>query len=360
MGQARVTIPLIITTLAALAAIVALTVVGWVVIGNVSDDNQDGDHVKALTASVEVSRLSNSLAAIGSVESNVSMSWESLAESRSTVASYKAQLNEELAALDGLGYDGRVSSISDGVGQLVSNVEQIEKGRPAILEALAAGEESRRRLAGATTRVLIPAISGSLDDQYYYMYTGRSDARGEDVTLRESFTPREFLRYKHMYDMQASIGLAHSFLSIAARMNDPTLVITVEEAFDTTAQRIQRSLLYLSQDGGPDLNQRVLPLAKNLIDAGIGEDNYFDALRERLSLVVSERALIAANEQIVDGLNADIEALVQAVWVDSASLQEDSDQSASTGRMIMLIIGIVGAVVTVLGAGYVGLMGRRE
>lgn len=360
MGQARVAVPLIITTLGALAAIVALTIVGWIVIGNVNDQNQDGDHIEVLRSAVEVSRLSSSLAAAGAVESNASMTRESLVASRSAIAGYKAGLNEELTALEGLGYDGHVSDISERVGQLVSNVERIDGGRPELLRALAAGEESRQRLAAATTRLLVPAIWSSLDDQYYYMLTGRSEARGDDVTLSESFRPQEFLRYDHMATLQRSIVAAHSYLSIAARMNDPTLVTNVEEAFGSAALRMQRSLLFLSQNGGPDLNPRVLPLTRNLLDAGIGEGNYFDALRKRLSLAVSERALIAANGQIVDGLNAEIDALVQAVGVDHASLQEDSDQTASTGRLIVLIIGIVGVVVTVLGAGYVGLMGRRE
>lgn len=360
MGNARVTVPLIITALGALAAIVALAVIGWVAIGNVNDQAQDGDHVETLAAVVEISRLSNSLAAIGSVESNASMTRESLTESRNSIANYKAGLTGQLTALEGRGYEGRVSAISERVGDLVSNVEKIENGRADLLRALAAGEESRQRLAAATTRLLVPAIWGSLDDQYYYMLSGRSESRGEDVTLRESFRPQEFLRYDHMATLQGTIVAAHSYLSIAARMNDPTLVTNVEEAFGTAALRMQRSLLFLSQNGGPDLNPRVLPLAKNLLDAGMGEDNYFDALRARLSLAVGERELIAANEQIVDGLNTEIDALVQAVGSDYSASLEDSDQAASTGRLIMLIVGIAGAVVTVLGAGYLGFMGRRE
>lgn len=360
MGNAHVTVPLIITTLGALAAIVVLMVVGWIAIGNVNNQTQEGDHIEALKGAVEVSRLSSSLAAVGSVESNASMTRESLAATRSAIAGYKAGLNEELRALEGLGFDGHVSGISERVGDLVSNVEKIEHGRPDLLRALAAGEESRQRLAAATTRLLVPAIWGSLDDQYYYMLTGRSEARGEDVTLRESFRPQEFLRYSHMATLQRSIVAAHSYLSIAARMNDPTLVTNVEEAFGSAALRMQRSLLFLSQNGGPDLNPRVLPLTKNLLDAGIGEDNYFDALKVRLSLAVGERELIAANERIVDSLNAEIDALVQAVEGDYTYLQKDSDQTASTGKMIVLIIGIVGAVVTLLGAVYVGFIGRRE
>ena len=70
-----------------------------------------------------------------------------------------------------------------------------------------------------------------------------------------------------------------------------------------------------------------------------------------VSIALNLEALIAETDEILAGLRAEIDALVDDVQQTSATRQENSEQTASTGRMVMLIVGIVGVVLIVLGTG---------
>lgn len=360
IGQARTTVPLIITTLGAMIVAVALMLAGWIVIGNLNNQTQDEDHFHTIEAVSSVARYSMSLAATAAVESNVDMTRESVIALRNSIAGDKAELGQLLASLMGKGYDDRVSRIKEHFDQLISNVDKVEAGRPDLLRAMLAGEQNRHRLNAATTRQLIPAVAGSMDDQFYFMITGRSDSRDGSPTPANAFTLEEFTRYTHMSTLMRSIGVAHSYLSIASRMNDPTLLTFVEEAFDSAAQRMERSIEFLSENGGPYLDPHVIPLSRQLIDAGAGQGNYFDALRTRLGMVIEEQELIASNAGILDNLQAEIDAFVRDIQRDYDASREDSMQAASTGRTIVLIIGIVGVAAILLVGGYFAYRHRRE
>ena len=66
---------------------------------------------------------------------------------------------------------------------LTANVSRIEDERPALLEAILAGERSWQQLLFSTNQKLLPAISSSLDNQFYYLMTGRSDFRDAEHGL---------------------------------------------------------------------------------------------------------------------------------------------------------------------------------
>ena len=126
----------------------------------------------------------------------------------------------------------------------------------------------------------------------------------------------------------------------------------MEETFDTAAQRMERSIEYLEQNGGPDLNSEVIPLANRLLDAGTGENSALDAMKARTSKVAQERKLIGANSQILAGLQGQVDGLVAEVRQNSADESAQYSQAASNGRIIILVIAIVGVVGTLLAVGY--------
>ncbi len=359
MGEARLAAPLIII-LSALIVVVAMTLAGWIVIGNLNNQTQDEDHFQTIEAVSSLARYSISLAATGAVESNVDMTRESVIALRNSIAGDKAALGQLLASLMGKGYDDRVSRIKEHIDLLISNVDKVEAGRPDLLRAMLAGEQNRQRINASATRQLIPAVAGSMDDQFYFMVTGRSDSSNGSSTVASAFTQEEFTRYTHMSILMRSIGVAHSYLSIASRMNDPTLLTFVEEAFDSAAQRIERSIEYLSENGGPYLDPHVIPLSRQLMVAGAGQGNYFDALRTRLGMAIEEQELIASNAGILDNLQAEIDALVQDIQRDYDASKEDSMQAASTGRAIVLTTGIVGLATILMIGGYFAYRHRRE
>lgn len=315
MGRVRLTKPLIGIALAALAATAMVPVVGGAASGEDGLDGgaQDRHHVEVLTAVLAVSRMSYSLAEAGAVESNAGMTRESVVASRGAIAGYKDELRQHLELLEGKGYDDRVSRVSAGVEALIANVDEIENSRPDLLRAMLAGEQSRRDLVLDVGRKLIAATTRSLDDQFYYIATGRSDSRDEDVDAAEALTEEEVLRHSHTSTLFESLTNAYYTLLIAATLKEPTLVTNTQESFESGAQRMRKSLEYLAENGGPELHPSVVPLSEELMNAGAGQDNFFDALTTRLGMAETERELIAANALILDSLQAEIDALAQDV-----------------------------------------------
>lgn len=191
------------------------------------------------------------------------------------------------------------------------------------------------------------------------MMTGSSEARGTagggEVLSRE-----EFLRYKHMSGLLRAIGVAHSALSAAVRVQDPTLVTTLQEAFDSAAQRARAALEYLSVNGGPELDPQLIPLANRLIDAGTGPGNDFDEVKTRLSMAQIEQRLISSSDQVLATLDAEIAGLVEDVNAIIVSAAERSEQAAADGQTTVLVVGLIGVLVTVLVAAYLGSRKRQE
>ena len=72
----------------------------------------------------------------------------------------------------------------------------------------------------------------------------------------------------------------------------------------------------------------------------------------RLGMAVRERELIAANDGILDNLKGEIDTFVRDIQRDYDASQDESEQTVSTGRTIVLIIGIVGVAATLLATGY--------
>ena len=362
MAQPRITTPLLIGALGALAIIIASAVAGWLVIDNLEAQNRSSGDAEILADIAAVNKLSGMLASAASVATNARMTPESTAEARTAIASNEAQLAERLLGLEGRGYDGRVERIRQQVALLTANVSRIEDERPALLDAILAGERSWQQLLFSTNWKLLPAISSSLDNQFYYVMTGRSDFRDAETAASGTLSEEEYLRYWHLATLMEWTFSAHRSLLAAnlSSQDDPTRLANNEESFDTAAQRMGRSIAYLAEKGGPDLDPEVIPLANRLLAAGAGENSALDAMRLRASMVARERQLIEANRQILAGLQGEVDSLVAEVKQSSAAAAGRYGQAVSNGRIIILVIAIVGIVGTLLVAGYSGFKSRRR
>ncbi|MDE0600789.1 MAG: hypothetical protein OXI56_03225 [bacterium] len=332
----------------ALSLIVTLASVGgWLATGDLTGaDTPDAD-VQALAAVLEVSRHSNALALIGSVETNLNMTRESVIASRTAVAEHKTRLSEQMAILDGGRYAARMERIRDQVGLLVSNVDRIEAGRPDLLRALLAGTRNSQELNMLTVRELQPVLNTSVDNQFYYMMTGRSEFR--DATTGDPLTREEFLRYHHLTSLQRSVTVGHLVLAAAYRMPNPPLVTSVEGGFVSAAQRAERDIEYLSAHGGPEMDGSVIPLAERLFQMDAAGSTAFDEIRARLSRTVIEGELIAINHQVQVRLDAEIDGLVEEIKHSAAVSADESEQAASTAQAVLIGIAIVGIIATLVG-----------
>ena len=362
MTQPRITAPLLIGALGALAIIIASAVVGWLVIDNLEARNKSSHDAEILADAAAITRLSTTLSSTAAVATNSRMSPESIADANAAIASHEADLADRLTALAGQGYDDSVERIREQVDLLTANVAQIENERPALLEAILAGERSWQGLLFSTNRKLLPAIGSSLDNQFYYMMTGRSDFRDGEPKASGALSEAEYLRYWHLATLLEWTFSAHRSL-LAANLSsqaDPTLLASNEESFDTAAQRMERSIAYLSERGGPDLHPEVIPLSNRLLSAGAGENSTLDAMRLRASMVTRERDLIAANRQIMARLQGEVDGLVAEVSQNAANSAARHGQAASNGRIILLAIGVVGIIGTLLVAGFSGFKSQRR
>ena len=262
--------------------------------------------------------------------------------------------------MEGQGYDGSAERIGQQVDLLTANVSRIEDERPALLEAILVGERNWQELSLSTNYELLPAIGSSLDNQFYYMMTGRSDFRDGNPSDSDHLSEEEYIRYWHMATLMESVSRGYWTLDFANRLTIPALTARVEETFDTAAQRMERSIEYLAEQGGPELNPEVILLANRLLDAGAGENSAMDAMNLRTSMVARERKLIGANRQILTGLQGEVDGLVAEVGQSSEAASVRYEQAASNGRIIILVIAIIGIVGTLLVAGYNSVRGSRS
>ena len=134
-------------------------------------------------------------------------------------------------------------------------------------------------------------------------------------------------------------------------MSSPQTAMVIREAYDSTAQRINNSVGYLAENGVPRIDPQLIPLVRQMISAGGGEGNVFQAMDAHLNLVSSENELIAANKAILDELLREADALVEDVRQGTSI----SGQAAGTlERGVLLALGGIGMLGTLPIGGYCG------
>lgn len=339
----------VLTTAVALIAITAVAVTGWLALGAPASDSERRGDAEVLSAAVAIARHSSDLMAVGAVPSNATMDRDSVLAGRAEIARLKLALAEQVSILEG--GDAGATRVAGHVDALVSTVEEIDAGRPDLLRALLRGEQAFQELVVTNTRSLFPALAASIDDQLYFMLTGESDARPSAVSVARALSAEELRRFWHMTAIQRDAGLGHTLLSIASLVQEPTRVARTQESFDTVAQRMARSLDYLAERGGPDLDPQVVSLAGSLREVGAGQGGLFADLEGRLELAVRERELIAVAEEHRAALLADLDAFAGDVR-DGAGSGDGDAERASDGQITLLVVAALGVVVTLLAGAY--------
>lgn len=223
---------------------------------------------------------------------------------RATITAHMNALDQQVQALSGKGHAARVQQIGTRVNLLKANTNLILRDRPDLLRAVGAEIRSRETLTQTNRNMLFPAAAASVDNQFYHVMTNV----GDGTVLSDE----DILRYSHMDSLGANVTLGHTLLLVASLMQDPTFVARIQESYDGVNTRIGLDIEYLARNGGPHLGRQVVPLARQVVAAGSGDNNYFDRLASRLELVVQENERIATNEKILDQLLNEIDRLAAA------------------------------------------------
>ena len=259
--------------------------------------------VEILAASLAISRHASAL-----VAEPLPASLPGFDAYRDTIDAHMIALDQQVQTLADKGHTARVRRIEHLVGLLEDNTNLILRDRPALLRAVAAEAISRQTLTQTNRGMLFPAAAAHADNQFYRLMTNIGDGMGGSGSVSHP----DVLIYSHMDSLAVNVTLGHTFLLVASLMQDPTFVARIQESYDSVNSRISRDIEYLARHGGPNLRQQVIPLARQFVAAGSGDNNYFDRLENRLELVAQENDRIATNERILDQLLNEIDRLAAA------------------------------------------------
>ncbi|MCY3676518.1 MAG: hypothetical protein F4Z31_07340 [Gemmatimonadetes bacterium] len=238
---------------------------------------------------------------------------------RVALAGHISGMRQALDTLEDLGYGAALARLYPEIDRLDSVTERILNGRPELAAALHSVAQRRAELRSLVDYHLDPAVVSSLDNQLYYMLTGRSEFRDVGIAGSDPLSQVEFLRYWHLASAYNSLFRTFSGLVIAIIMTEPTLIGEGEERFITASHRLERSIEALDETGGPELAPNLVALARQFMSFGHGESNVFDSLRHRLPLIASENGLLEAAQQIGSGLQAGADAILDSILADASS-----------------------------------------
>ncbi|MYE15856.1 MAG: hypothetical protein F4Y07_05180 [Gemmatimonadetes bacterium] len=238
---------------------------------------------------------------------------------RAALAGHISGMRQALDTLGDLGYGAALARLYPEIDRLDSVTERILNGRPELAAALQSVAQRRAELRSLVDYHLDPAVVSSLDNQLYYMLTGRSEFRDVGIAGSDPLSQVEFLRYWHLASAYNSLFRTFSGLVIAIIMTEPTLIGEGEERFITASHRLERSIEALDETGGPELAPNLVALARQFMSFGDGESNVFDSLRHRLPLIASENGLLEAAQQIGSGLQAGADAILDSILADASS-----------------------------------------
>ncbi len=227
---------------------------------------------------------------------------------------------------------------------LISNIEAIKKEKTEFF-ALAKDTEALGKelaeLRGRLDDIIIPAI----DDQLFYTMTGYRTLGEPAVPRSEHFSEEEFGNYRHLAQLQADGNVATELLANAFTLSDPSLIEPLRERFEAAASRIERSLAALEES---PLQAAVSPIFARLFELGVGDDNGFDLLAQRLLLAERQQNLVEHNQDIAIDLIAQVNGLVSASRTGAQEATQASSQAIFTGSVLLLAISgisIAGALI---------------
>ena len=189
--------------------------------------------------------------------------------------------------------------------------------------------------------VLIPAV----DDELFYILTGRTDLGGEVAAYNVHFSEEEFATYRHLSALQADTNIALQQLSSVFSIFDPTLVEAQEERFESTIASIERNLASLNNE---ELEAELTPLYEQMRSLGLSRDGIFLVLRSRLLLNGEQTVLLDLSRQQTSSLSVVVDELVSSA-ADSADMAAaSSSQAIATGGTLLLAISIISVITALL------------
>ena len=183
-------------------------------------------------------------------------------------------------------------------------------------------------------QVLIPAV----DDETFYIITGRSELGAFIAPYATHFSEQEFGTYRHLTALQADTNIALQQLSSVFSIFDPALVEAQEERFESSIASIDRNMAALNNS---ELEERLTPLYTRLEELGLAEDGVFVTLRSKLELAEEQSALLALSREQSTDLLVEVDQLVGAAALSAEEATQASSRAIATGLSLLLAISVI-------------------
>ena len=321
----------------AVAFTVAASLVAWFSLDRVGDAQAKVNEVSVpeMEAAFGVAEYSSELVSAAprlttsSTPREVTDVWQEISTARQ-------QFRERLSTLEQIDRE-RARRIGSQIDHLEDNVITI---RDKMATAFFFNRRSDTLLQEMTDlraeleQVLIPAV----DDELFYIITGRSELGAFIAPYATHFSEQEFGTYRHLTALQADTNIALQQLSSVFSIFDPALVEAQEERFESSIASIDRNMAALNDS---DLEERLTPLYTRLEELGLAEDGVFVTLRSKLELAEEQGALLALSREQSTDLLVEVDQLVGAAALSAQEATQASSRAITTGLSLLLAISVI-------------------
>ncbi|WP_423923183.1 sensor histidine kinase [Candidatus Poriferisodalis sp.] len=318
----------------------AASVVAWISFTRVGEAEKEvtGGAIPELSAAFGVAESSNRLVAGGPrLASSTPQDFSAVVgEIAAAQGEFETQLDLLWQRGTGSMWLGEMRGFA---AQLSSNIDAIESEMPEYFTLGQQADELRFE-ADAAVRDLERQIVPALDDQLFYLVAGQRDLDTPPVSEAIHRSDEEVRLYRHWSALGGDVARSAELLASAFSASQSALIEPLRESFESARDRIEISVATLDDAAGPELR----PAVDRLFALGLDDGSVFDVMERRLQIEETQRQLLAQNQGLGVDLVGEIESLVGAVQTDVDSATDASAQAVSTGRLLLIVISIVGVL----------------
>ena len=330
----------------AVALTIVASVVSWISFNNVdsSQNRVSEESVPELARAFTLAEFSNALVAAAPRLTTAPPG--QFSEISAEVSDAQREFQERFAPLVGENPDDvHVHGISEAADALERNIATITADMPhfySLSRRIEVLQVQIPALYDEVEGIIIPAI----DDQLFFQVTGYRDFDTEPTDVIARTSGDELLLYRHLNALQADVAQVTELMGSALIASEADFVEPLIESFESAADRIQISLSAIAaSEIAPGLGSAV----DRLLALGSSSQSAFQVAVDRLEIVNRQDNLLAQNQEVAVDLLAEVNALVQTAQAGADEATENSAQTISTARILLVIISVVG----VIGAGLI-------
>ena len=228
----------------------------------------------------------------------------------------------------------RIRDYSDGLQNYIENIRDNMRRAFELNIQSDALLEDMTRLRAQLEQTLIPAV----DDQLFYIFTGRSELDDFTAPYPVHFSEEQFGTYRYLSALQADTNIAFQQMSSVFSIFDKDLVEAQSERFESSIASIKRNLASMND---PELQAELTPLYTSLEQLGLSQDGVFVVLRSKLQLDQEQSVLLGLSRGQSANLVAEVDSLVTASVISAEEATLASEQAISTGSTLLIVISVI-------------------